>query len=115
MAEEQDQVRAESGARGGLAAVGIAAFAIGCCASAPLLVGLAGGIAATTLVGAGATLLASLMLMAVLVLVVRRRRRACDARASAHVSIRDRARGRLGMARHDRRVQVTGNARGGSR
>lgn len=74
-----DRHRPESGTRGGLAAVGVAALMIGCCASAPLLVGLFSGIAATTLLGAGAAVAGALALTIAGVLIVRsRRRRACE-------------------------------------
>jgi membrane protein implicated in regulation of membrane protease activity len=64
-----------SGAKTGLAAVGIAAFAVACCAGAPLLVGLVGGIAVASLLGVGAAIVGAAALAGVVLLVVRRRRR----------------------------------------
>lgn len=67
----------ESAARGGPAAVGIAAFAVVCCAAFPLLAALAGGVALGTILGVGAGLVAAAVLVG-LIVVRARRRRACQ-------------------------------------
>lgn len=59
---------------GGLAALGIAAFAVICCAALPLLVALAGGVAIGTVLGIGAGLVAAALLGSVVVARARRRR-----------------------------------------
>jgi biotin transporter BioY len=59
----------------GLAAVGVAAFAVVCCAGLPLLAALAGGVALGTLLGVGAGVLAPLVIAAALTAQARRRRR----------------------------------------
>jgi hypothetical protein len=60
---------------GGLAALGIAAFAVVCCAALPLLVALAGSVAIGTVLGIGAGLAAAVLLVGVISAGVRRRRR----------------------------------------
>lgn len=60
--------------QGGLAAVGVAAFAVACCASLPLLVAVAGSVAIGTVLGVGAGVVAGLLLVALVVARVRRRR-----------------------------------------
>ncbi len=64
----------------GLAGLGMAMFAVGCCAGLPLLIALAGGVAVGTVGGgvAGALVLGGL---AALVTLKVRRRRACTAPA----------------------------------
>jgi hypothetical protein len=47
--------------RDGLAAVGVAVFAVVCCAGLPLMATLAGGVAVGTLLGVGAGVLAALV------------------------------------------------------
>lgn len=67
----------------GLAALGIGAFAVVCCAGLPLVAGVLGGVALGSVLGVGAGALA---VIAVIVLVVARarRQRACaTARATA--------------------------------
>ena len=61
----------------GLAALGIAAFAIVCCAALPLLAALAGSVAIGTVLGVGAGLVAAVLLVGLVVALVRRRR-ACE-------------------------------------
>lgn len=60
---------------GGLAALGIAAFAVVCCAALPLLVALAGSVAIGTVLGVGAGLAAAVLLVGVVLARIRRRRR----------------------------------------
>jgi biotin transporter BioY len=58
-----------------LAAVGVAVFAVVCCAGLPLLATLAGGVAVGTLLGVGAGVLAALVAGAALAARARRRKR----------------------------------------
>ncbi len=60
---------------GGLVALGVAALAVLCCAGLPLLVGVLGGLALGTVLGAGAGVVA-LVVLTTAVLVTRRRRAA---------------------------------------
>jgi Flp pilus assembly protein TadB len=60
--------------QGGLAAVGVAAFVVACCAALPLLVAFAGSVAIAAVLGAGAGLVAGLLLVALVVARARRRR-----------------------------------------
>lgn len=76
MAHEQEQDRSESGVKGGLAAVGIAALMVSCCAAAPLLVVLAGSLTIGALAGVAAGVLALVALAGAVVFL--RRRRACE-------------------------------------
>ena len=57
-----------------LAAVGVAVFAVVCCAGLPLLATLAGGVAVGTLLGVGAGVLAALVVGGALAARARRRR-----------------------------------------
>ncbi|MBW8060720.1 MAG: hypothetical protein FVQ78_10485 [Solirubrobacterales bacterium] len=68
---------ASGGEKLGLAGVGVAAAVVVCCATLPLLVGVAGGIALAALLGVGAGILA-LAALVVFVVVTVRRRRACE-------------------------------------
>ena len=70
-----------SGERLGLAGVGIAIFAVVCCASLPLIAGgVAGGIAIGAVLGIGAGILAAAVLVTLVVIwAQRRRKRACEA------------------------------------
>lgn len=71
--------RPESGARGGLAAVGVAALMIGCCGAAPLLVVLAGSLTIAAVAGIAAGVLALGALAGAVIFL--RRRRVCEAPA----------------------------------
>jgi hypothetical protein len=62
--------------KGGLAAVGIGALVVACCAGGPLLAGVAGGLALSTVLGVGAGVLVVVVVTA-LIVVRARRRRAC--------------------------------------
>lgn len=67
-----------AGARpGGLSAagIGVAAFAVVCCAAGPLLLAVAGGLAVAAWLGIGTGLL--VVAAAVVAILTRRRRRAC--------------------------------------
>jgi hypothetical protein len=64
----------DSATRDGLAAAGVAAFAVVCCAGLPLLAALVGGVALGTLLGVGAGVLAALVVGGALAARVRRRR-----------------------------------------
>jgi hypothetical protein len=61
-------------AKEGLAAVGLAAIAVVCCAALPLLAALSGGIAVGAVLGIGAGVLAVIGLVALVVLHQRSRR-----------------------------------------
>lgn len=74
----EDPSRTTSSRGEGLVAIGFGALAIACCAGLPLIAGFAaGGVAAGTLLGAGAGVLGAIVLVGVVVLKVRARRRAC--------------------------------------
>ncbi|MCA1699057.1 MAG: hypothetical protein LC790_09220 [Actinobacteria bacterium] len=65
----------QTGRKRGLAGLGIAAFAVVCCAGLPLLAGLLGGIALGSVLGVG---VGALAVVIVSVIVARgRRQRAC--------------------------------------
>lgn len=68
--------RHESGARGGIALVGVASLMVGCCAAAPLLLVLAGSLTVGALAGGAAGVLALVALAGAVVLLCRRR--ACE-------------------------------------
>lgn len=51
--------------REGLAALGVGAFALGCCALAPIVVGVLGGVALAPLLGVGAGLALALAVVSV--------------------------------------------------
>jgi hypothetical protein len=65
----------DSAARGGLAALAVAAFAVLCCAAVPVLAALAGSIAIGVVPGVGAGLAAGVLLTVAVVARLRRRRR----------------------------------------
>jgi hypothetical protein len=67
----------ESSPGSGFAAVGLAAFAVACCAGAPLVVGVLSGVALGTLVGVGVGVAALVAMLAAGIVVIRRRR-ACE-------------------------------------
>ncbi len=75
MIRRRSRDRATGSARAGLAAIGVAAFAVVCCAAVPLLVVIASGLALGTLLGAGAG--AGILLTVTTLLIVRNRRRGC--------------------------------------
>ncbi len=58
----------------GIPAIGVAAFAIVCCAGLPLLAALAGSVAIGTVVGVGAGIVAAVLLAAAVSLRSRRRK-----------------------------------------
>ncbi|MCA1699420.1 MAG: hypothetical protein LC790_11215 [Actinobacteria bacterium] len=60
----------------GLAALGIGAFAVVCCAGLPLVAGVLGGVALGSVLGVGAGALAVIVVI-VLVVARARRQRAC--------------------------------------
>ncbi len=60
----------------GLAALGIGAFAVVCCAGIPLVAGVLGGVALGSVLGVGAGVLAVVVVIA-LVVARARRQRAC--------------------------------------
>lgn len=62
--------------RTGLAAMGIGAFAVVCCAGLPLVAGVLGGVVLGSVLGVGAGVLAVVVVIA-LVVVRARRQRAC--------------------------------------
>ena len=64
----------ETRSKGGLAAVGLGALAVVCCAGGPLIVALIGGIALGTVFGVGAGVLALSLVAAVVIVRVRGRR-----------------------------------------
>lgn len=74
--QEQDRFESESGVKGGLATVGVAALMVGCCAAAPLLLILAGSLTIGALAGVAAGVLALVALAGAVVFL--RRRRACE-------------------------------------
>lgn len=77
MTHEQELDQPESGAKGGLAAVGVAALMVGCCGAAPFLVVLAGSLTAAAVAGIAAGVLVLGALAGAVILL--RRRRACEA------------------------------------
>lgn len=82
-----DKPKGSQGApRTGLAALGIAAFAVLCCAGLPLVAGVLGGVALGSVLGVGAGVLVVIVVI-VLVVVRARRQRACA------VDVRTRRRG----------------------
>jgi hypothetical protein len=74
---EPDSRGPGSPAQGGLAALGVAAFAIVCCAAFPLLAAVAGGVALATILGVGAGVVAVVLLVGLVVMRVRHRH-ACE-------------------------------------
>ncbi len=85
----EDRSRNTPSAGQGLAMLGAAVLAIGCCGGVPLVAAVAtGGIAAGTLIGTGAGIAGAVLLVVVAVLVVRaRRRRSCAPRAARGVPV----------------------------
>ena len=67
-------MRARSGSRTGLAAATVGLVAVVCCAGAPLIAGLVGGIAVGSVLGVGAGVLALIVVAAVVAWRARRRR-----------------------------------------
>lgn len=65
-----------SGAKGGIALLGVGALMVACCAAAPLLVVLAGSLTIGALAGVAAGVLALVALAGAVVFL--RRRRACE-------------------------------------
>lgn len=70
----QDEPSNDSQPLGGVAALGIAAFAVACCAALPLLAALAGSVAVGTVLGVGAGLAAAALLGGLVVARARPRR-----------------------------------------
>ncbi|MDQ3647115.1 MAG: hypothetical protein M3433_00750 [Actinomycetota bacterium] len=64
----------DSSPRGGLAAVGLGALAVVCCAGGPLIVGVLGGVALGTVLGVGAGVLAVILVTVLVIVGVRGRR-----------------------------------------
>ncbi len=63
-----------SAPRTGLAALGVGAFAVVCCAGLPLLAGVLGGVALGSVLGVGAGVVAVVIVIALVVVRVRRQR-----------------------------------------
>jgi hypothetical protein len=72
-----------SPAHGGLAGLGIAAFAVICCAALPLLAALAGSVGIGTVLGAGAGLGAAVLLVGLVAAHGQRRRAGNPSAATA--------------------------------
>lgn len=68
--------------RTGLAALGIGAFAVVCCAALPLVAGVLGGVALGSVLGVGAGGLAVVVVIASVVLRARRQRAGATARVT---------------------------------
>lgn len=66
----------------GLAALGIGAFAVVCCAGLPLVAGVLGGVALGSVLGVGAGVLAVVVVIALVVLRARRQRACATARVT---------------------------------
>jgi hypothetical protein len=81
----EDSSRPRGSGSGGLAALGAAALAIGCCVGLPLIVALAGGVAVGALLGVAAGILGAVALGALIALRIRSRRRACEPPAGRDV------------------------------
>ena len=75
--------RPPSKGSGGIAAAGLAAFAIVCCAGFPLLVALAGSVAIGTTLGIGAGIVAAALLSGAVILRSRRRKASPSPRPGA--------------------------------
>ncbi|MGH2715424.1 MAG: hypothetical protein ACRDM7_16335 [Thermoleophilaceae bacterium] len=73
----------DSAKQGGLAALGIAAFAVVCCAALPVLAAVAGSVAIGTVLGVGGGILAAVVLVG-LAVARTRRRRVCETPPRAH-------------------------------
>lgn len=70
-----------TGRRSAMAAVGVAALAVVCCAGLPLVIGLFGGLTLAGVLGVGTGFLAAAAVVAVAFVFARaRRRRACAER-----------------------------------
>ena len=80
----------DSATRYSLAALGVAVFAVVCCAGLPLVATLAGGVAVGTLFGVGAGVLAVLVVGGALAARARRRRNCADTAARPSSSRRHR-------------------------
>ena len=72
-----DGKRSGAGERTGLAAIGLGALAIACCAGLPLLGALLSSVALGAVLGIGAGVLAAAVLIGAVVVRARARRRAC--------------------------------------
>jgi len=68
--------------RTGLAALGIGAFAVVCCAGLPLVAGVLGGVALGSVLGVGAGALAVIVVIVLVVARARRQRACATARAT---------------------------------
>jgi hypothetical protein len=66
----------------GLAALGIGAFAVVCCAGLPLVAGVLGGVALGSVLGVGAGALAVIVVIVLVVARARRQRACATARAT---------------------------------
>jgi len=66
----------------GLAALGIGAFAVVCCAGLPLVAGVLGGVALGSVLGVGAGALAAVVVIVLVVARARRQRACATARAT---------------------------------
>jgi hypothetical protein len=66
----------------GLAALGIGAFAVVCCAGLPLVAGVLGGVALGSVLGVGAGALAAIVVIVLVVARARRQRACATARAT---------------------------------
>jgi hypothetical protein len=64
----------DAGPRGGLAAVGLGALAVVCCAGGPLIVGALGGVALGSVLGVGVGVLAVILVTVLIVARVGRQR-----------------------------------------
>ena len=90
MTADRPDEEASGGEKLGLAGVGIALFAIVCCAGLPLIAGgVASSIAIGAVLGVGAGILALAALVALVVIwAQRRRKRACEAPERERLSAR---------------------------
>lgn len=70
--------RGGSGARGGIALLGVGALMVACCAAAPLLFVLAGSLTIGALAGGAAGVLALVVLVGAVMFLRRRRTCACE-------------------------------------
>ena len=74
--------RPQNSPRMGLAALGIGAFAVVCCAGLPLVAGVLGGVALGSVLGVGAGALAVIVVIVLVVARARRQRACATARAT---------------------------------
>ena len=73
---------AQNSPKMGLAALGIGAFAVVCCAGLPLVAGVLGGVALGSVLGVGAGALAVIVVIVLVVARARRQRACATARAT---------------------------------